>query len=213
MGRSEKQRLARDAAGVGPHIPQGVRLFPLRELGGWQVADGEPDVRGWEVKTISGREIGTIADLLVDPSRGEVVMLDVDLAGTDRHTLAPIRAVQIDRSRRVVNIDSGDLEQPPSLPRAGASDLEVRDFGDGYARSYGERGWAAEGDYVVGAGPRDLRFARRPGLGSTPRPAEGGTTRVSDREVQVEAASEEGRAINTTMAEVGRVRYPGGRAD
>jgi hypothetical protein len=80
-------------------------------LGGWNVADGEPDIRSWEVKTLSGRVLGSVRELLVDAKAGEVVMIDVDLVGSDRHAYVPIRVVQIDRTKRVVLADSGDLEE------------------------------------------------------------------------------------------------------
>lgn len=101
-------RNARDAAGIGPYARERERLTPLSSLD-WKVSDGEPDIRGWEVRTISGRQLGAVADLLVDADAGEVVMLDVDLPGADRHTFVPIRVAQIDRERRVILMDSADL--------------------------------------------------------------------------------------------------------
>jgi hypothetical protein len=213
MGRADKERLARDAAGVGPHVPQGVRLYRISELRDWQIASGEPDIRGWDVRTISGREIGTVKDLLVDPSRGEVVLLDIDLAGQDRHTLAPIRAAQLDRARETVHLDSADVEQGiPSLSRSVAGDDEMRLFGDGYRRAYGERGWDSDRDFVVGHGDRDLHFRRRNApLGQAPRPGE--DPEWTDREVRIEAASEEGRSINQQLNGISGIRYQGNRAD
>ena len=70
---------------------------PMSTLEPWTVSPGEPDIRGWEVRTVTGRQLGTVSDLLVDRAKGEVVLLDVDLPGTDRHTFVPIRIVQIDR--------------------------------------------------------------------------------------------------------------------
>lgn len=107
----EDPRRTRDAAGVGPYARERERLVPLSELGGWNVMSGEPDIRAWEVKTISGRLLGTVRELLVDAKGGEVVMLDVDLAGSDRHAYVPIRVVEIDRPRRIVRADSADLEE------------------------------------------------------------------------------------------------------
>lgn len=111
-------RRARDAAGIGPYARERERLVPLSEMNGWNVVTGEPDIRSWEVKTISGRQLGTVRELLVDPDGGEVVMLDVDLSGTDRHAYVPIRVVEIDRTRRVVRTDSGDLEEHTVTDRA-----------------------------------------------------------------------------------------------
>jgi len=99
----------RDAAGVGPYARDAERLVRLKDLGSWDVAEGEPDIRGWEVRTVGGRDLGKVQELLVDPDAGEVVMIDVDLSGSDRHALVPLRIVEVDRARRVVRMDSADL--------------------------------------------------------------------------------------------------------
>src|SRR5256885_3757101 len=104
MAKQDPQR-ARDAAGVGPYARERERLVPLSQMRGWNVVDGEADIRSWEVKTLSGRVLGSVRELLVDSDAGEVVMLDVDLSGTDRHAYVPIRVVEIDRTRRVVRAD------------------------------------------------------------------------------------------------------------
>lgn len=107
MERSDRE--GRDAAGIGPYAAERERLTPLSMLDSWKVSDGEPDIRGWEIRTVSNRQLGTVADLLIDRDAGEVVMIDVDLPGSDRHTFVPIRVVQLDRTRRVVLMDSADL--------------------------------------------------------------------------------------------------------
>ncbi|NUO39681.1 MAG: hypothetical protein HOQ31_13885, partial [Gemmatimonadaceae bacterium] len=108
-------RMDRDQAGIGPHAAAAVDLVPLRKLEGVRVVEGDADVRGWDVCTINGAKVGTVDDLLVDRARGEVVMLDVGLVGSSRHTLAPIRSAQIDRARRIVLIDSADLNGPADV--------------------------------------------------------------------------------------------------
>jgi hypothetical protein len=85
------------------------RLVPLSEMKKWDVAEGDPDIRHWEVRTVSGRDIGKVRELLVDPDQGEVVLLEIDLSASDRHARVPIRSVQIDRAARVVRVDSGDV--------------------------------------------------------------------------------------------------------
>jgi hypothetical protein len=109
-------RSGRDAAGVGPYARERESLTPLSTLDSWKVSDGEPDIRGWEVKTVAGRQLGSVADLLVDAEAGEVVLLDIDLPGSDRHTFVPIRVAQLDRGRRVVLMDSADIPET-DLPR------------------------------------------------------------------------------------------------
>lgn len=109
MADIDRDRLRRDAAGVGPYARDAERLVPLKDMGNWDVAEGEPDIRGWEVRTVGGRELGKVKELLVDPDANEVVMLDVDLTGSDQHSLVPLRIVEIDRPRRIVRMDSADL--------------------------------------------------------------------------------------------------------
>src|ERR1700742_2142168 len=104
-------RNGRDAAGIGPYARERETLTPLSTLDSWKVSDGEPDIRGWEVRTVAGRQLGSVADLLVDADAGEVVLLDIDLPGTDRHTFVPIRVAQLDRARRVVLMNSADVPE------------------------------------------------------------------------------------------------------
>lgn len=106
-----KDRSERDRAGVGPEPHTARQLVPLDELDGYDFAEGEPDIRGWDVVTLNGRELGEVEEVLVDPDRREVVMLDVELRDGGVHAEVPIRAVQLDRDRKVVVLDSGDLNQ------------------------------------------------------------------------------------------------------
>ena len=106
----DRERIRRDMAGVGPDPSYTGELVSLDDLDDFKVADGEPDVRGWEVMTLAGTEIGEVDDLLVDPRRGEIVMLDVDIKDSDRHAEVPLRAVQLDRKRKVVIVDSGEVD-------------------------------------------------------------------------------------------------------
>jgi len=135
----------RDAAGVGPYARDAERLVRLKDLGSWDVAEGEPDIRGWEVRTVGGRDLGKVKELLVDPDAGEVVMIDVDLSGTDRHALVPLRIVEIDRPRRVVRMDSADLT--PAEQEAASESQETRT--EGRERTWSDSGrvrYAARGD-------------------------------------------------------------------
>ncbi|HXD50024.1 MAG TPA: PRC-barrel domain-containing protein [Gemmatimonadaceae bacterium] len=120
-------RASRDAAGVGPYAREREGLVPLSSLSSWSVSEGEPDVRGWEVRTVAGRQLGSVKDLLIDAKAGEVVMLDVDLAGSDRHSLVPIRVAQIDRGRRVILMDSADLTDVTVRGPVGTSAQEASD--------------------------------------------------------------------------------------
>ena len=101
--------IRRDSAGVGPDPRMAGRLSRMRDVAGFRIASGDPDIRGWDVRTLSGSEVGKVDDLLVDPRRGEVVMVDIDLAGSSDHVHIPIRGVQIERDRHCVIVDSGEV--------------------------------------------------------------------------------------------------------
>lgn len=212
MAKKDRGRGRSDAAGVGPYVRKGVRLARLSELGKFKVADGEPDIRGWEVRTISGRKLGEVSELLVDPEAGEVVMLDIDVGTGGRHSFAPVRAAMIDRTARVVRLDTGDLKdgELPSLASAGSGEEDARQFGAGYERAYGERGWAADRDYVLPHGEDDLRFARHSAREAAEREA---TRRTTEREVRIERRREEiaDAAGDERRAAGGTVRYPPAR--
>jgi hypothetical protein len=105
----DNDRLREDDAGIGPEPGRSSRLHRLSESHHYRIASGEPDIRGWEVRTMAGGHLGEVEDLLIDPHRGEVVMLDVDLDNSPERINVPIRGVQLDRSRRCVIVDSGDI--------------------------------------------------------------------------------------------------------
>ena len=108
MARDD-DRLRGDVAGIGPDPSMANRLHRLSESHHYRVASGEPDIRGWEVRTLTGTHLGQVEDLLIDPHRGEVVMLDVDVNNSSDRVNLPIRSVQLDRDRRCVIVDSGDM--------------------------------------------------------------------------------------------------------
>ncbi len=155
----------RDEAGVGPNPADARRLVRLKELDDYKVAEGEPDIRGWNVYTATGRELGDIDDLLVDTELGEVVMVDVDLKRDDRHTLAPIKAAWIDRDNRrvVLNTSMFDVDDAiPALSRRNEpiESESVRHFNERYERAYGADGWDRDRDITIRHANDDFRISR-----------------------------------------------------
>lgn len=142
-------RLREDAAGIGPEPGLESRLHRLSESHHYRIASGEPDIRGWEVRNLSGAHLGEVEDLLIDPHRGEVVMLDVDLDETSDHINLPIRGVQLDRGRHCVIVDSGDVRD--------AQAMTARDR---------DRTRSSE---AIDATPRDVRYGATREVGSTDR--------------------------------------------
>lgn len=104
---------------------QDKRLYNLEEID-FEAEGGKPDVRGWEVKSVSGNIIGKVDRLLVSKESGRVAYLDIDVddalveegynLGIDNdinnenedHLLVPIGLMKInedDRSVRAADID------------------------------------------------------------------------------------------------------------
>lgn len=129
----DHDRISGDNAGVGPEPGIPSRLHRLSESHHYRIASGEPDIRGWEVRTLSGNHLGEVEDLLIDPHRGEVVMLDVDLDNSSERINVPIKGVQLDRSSKSVIVDSGDIRdaQDAVMHDRVHEDVRARDVRDG----------------------------------------------------------------------------------
>ena len=98
------------------------RVVPLDQLDDFRVAEGDPDVRGWEVIGADGRKIGEVDNLLVDTDAMKVRYLDVDLdddlleSGEDRHILIPIGYARLDEEEDRVSVDSLRSADVAALP-------------------------------------------------------------------------------------------------
>ena len=118
-----------------------AHLGRLNDLDEFKVADGYPDIRGWEVKTGDGQKLGKVGDLIVDTQAMRVRYLDVELdrsvgqmardAATpgdqEGHTLLPIGNVQLDDKHDDVVVNGYTLEQVAGLPRYGGQTI-TRDY-------------------------------------------------------------------------------------
>lgn len=108
-------------------------LGPLSELSDYKVADEDPDIRGWDVKSADGTRIGAVNDLIVDTRAMRVRYLDVELDGgaldleEDRHLLVPIGRAQLAEDRDDVVVPHLSRAQFADLPahRGGAPSREV----------------------------------------------------------------------------------------
>ena len=97
------------------------RIAPLGELDEFQVAEGDPDVRGWDVTTDGGEKVGEVDELLVDTSAMKVrylaVHLDREVArGENRRVLVPIGAARLDDAEDCVRVTGIAATQFTTLP-------------------------------------------------------------------------------------------------
>lgn len=117
------------------------RVVPLNQLDDFKVAEGDPDVRGWDVVSADGSKIGEVDELLVDTSAMKVRYLDVDLndelvAGDpDRHVLVPIGYARLERERDCVVVDNLNATDLQALPAYGHGPL-TRDFESSVRESF-----------------------------------------------------------------------------
>lgn len=172
------------------------RIVPLDQLDDYRVAEGDPDVRGWEVISADGRRIGEVDGLLVDTEAMKVRYLDVEVDSSidgqsNRHILVPIGYARLDESEdqvRVDNIDSSRLSEIPeysagSLTREYETDLQNR-FAGGFI---GSQGTEADNDFYAHDMYSDERFYGSRGLEQDER-------RLTRSEEELEIDTEEVRA-------------------
>lgn len=93
-------------------------IVPLDELDDFNVAEGDPDVRGWQVLGAEGRAIGKVDQLLVDTAARKVRYLSVDAntAGGNRHMLIPIGYARLHERDNVVYVDAPQGSDVAGLP-------------------------------------------------------------------------------------------------
>ena len=77
------------------------------------MAEGDPDIRGWKVKSKDGNTIGKVKDLIVDTEILKVRYIDLDLKkefyketeANDMHLLVPIGAARLHKEDDHVYIE------------------------------------------------------------------------------------------------------------
>jgi len=88
----------------------------------FDIVDGEPDIRGWDVKTAAGQKIGEVEELIVDAQRKKVRYMVVELdddeldLDDDREVLIPIGLAQLHKDDDDVILPNVQIEQLRSLP-------------------------------------------------------------------------------------------------
>lgn len=98
------------------------RIVPLDELDDFEVAEGDPDVTGWDVIAADGRKIGEVDQLLVDTGSMKVRYLDVDIddelleANDDRHVLIPIGFARLHEDEDQILVDNLASTDVRTLP-------------------------------------------------------------------------------------------------
>jgi sporulation protein YlmC with PRC-barrel domain len=103
----------------------------LEELSGsdFEIADGQPDVTGWEVKDTDGNQIGEVEELLFDPRSKKVRYLVVDLEDnelnleSDQSVLIPIGLADLHESDDEVIISTVSALRLSAVPAYNPGEL------------------------------------------------------------------------------------------
>jgi hypothetical protein len=97
------------------------RLVHLADVHDLRVADGDPDIRGWDVCTAGGEKVGTVKDLIVDTRLMKVRYIEARIdretlnSSDDRYVLIPIGSARLDDAKDHVYLDAAVVD-PRSLP-------------------------------------------------------------------------------------------------
>ncbi|MHA4896304.1 PRC-barrel domain-containing protein [Pedobacter sp. PWIIR3] len=111
-----------------------TRLQPLSESD-FQIAEGQPNLIGWEVKNEQGTFIGEVAELLFDPETNAVRYLIVDLTDNgmnldDKKVMIPLGIAHLHDSDDEVTLPGLHVDQYQLLPEYGdeelSQELEIR---------------------------------------------------------------------------------------
>lgn len=87
----------------------------------FEIVDGEPDIRGWDVKTSGGQKIGEVEELILDAQQKKVRYMIVDLDDNElklkhRKVLLPIGMAQLHHDDDDVIVPAVRKEQLAELP-------------------------------------------------------------------------------------------------
>lgn len=92
-------------------------LHRFSEMENVEVSEDDPDVRGWDVVTSDGRDIGEVKDLLVDTSSMKVRSLEVELEGSrfnwndNRRVAIPVESVALDEEHDDVIVQAMGFDE------------------------------------------------------------------------------------------------------
>jgi photosynthetic reaction center H subunit len=156
-------------------------LIRLEDLKDFQVAEGDPDIRGWDVRTPDGKKIGKVEELIVDPAERRArymeLKVDHDALGIDddRNILVPIGTARTREDRHDVLIErlpAGGLLGAP-VYRGGPIS---RDYESSLREYYGATAASSTEEYYKDDLYDEARFRSREASG---------LPRVGDNEVTV----------------------------
>lgn len=99
-----------------------AELVSLKDMPGLEIADEDPDPRGWDVIAGDDRRFGVVADVIVDLATMKVRYLDcaADAGAGDgrdaRHVLVPLGFARLDPHHHRVIVDTATSAELGRMP-------------------------------------------------------------------------------------------------
>lgn len=104
-------------------------IKPISELRGYEISEGDPDIRSWELFDKDNNKIGKVEDLLVDTNTDKVAYILASFGGIlsmgGDSTAIPLHLVRLDKDNHKVMFygTSDDLKSAPRYHK------DVTDYG------------------------------------------------------------------------------------
>ncbi|CAN5662342.1 hypothetical protein BH23GEM5_BH23GEM5_08780 [soil metagenome] len=140
-------------------------IVPLDQLDDFKVAEGDPDVRGWDVVASDGTKVGEVEELLVDTAAMKVRYLAVERdtgwfdTNDEPAVLVPIGAARLDTDDDRVIVDSIASDGFRTMPAYRRDTGVTRDYETSLRSHYGSgAAGAATADAAGAAGASDSDF-------------------------------------------------------
>lgn len=136
----------------------------LQELGdsNYEIVDGQPDIRGWDVKDSSGKKLGEVDELIFDVQARKVRYLVLDLEDNEwdleeRDVLIPIGLAELHEKDDDVILRNVSIEQLRALPEYDDDDLDTN-FEANIRNIFSGTGTAMTGSTLSNTGSNDSDF-------------------------------------------------------
>ena len=113
---------------LSPAAPSGLRR--LTRLPQYRIAEGEPNITGWDVVGEHGSRIGVVSDVIIDPDAEQVRYVVLKRETDDVEVAVPVGYAEVLDQRLRLPFTADDLDELPAAPeeeltRAGEADLRI----------------------------------------------------------------------------------------
>jgi sporulation protein YlmC with PRC-barrel domain len=99
---------------LAPPAPSGLRRLSL--LTHYRIAEDEPDIEGWDVLGPSGRRVGIVSDVVIDPDAEQVRYIVVKRESDDVEVAIPVGYAGLQKERLAIPFTIEDLDRLPPAP-------------------------------------------------------------------------------------------------